>query len=101
MREQTLFDRAYALHKQGGNAHRAASLTQLAGEFPQSSRADIEAAFDSAGALIDAACQWADEKRGPNNDGTGTPSVSLPERCPGFSEGIYSDAEAWGLYLTK
>jgi hypothetical protein len=96
-----LFDRAYALHKQGTDARRAHSLAQLATEFPQGSGADFEAAFDSAGALIGAACQWAEEKRGPNNDGTGTPTISLQERCPGFSAHVYSDAEAWGLYLTK
>ncbi len=101
MRERTIFDRAYALEKQGASAHRAASLAQLATEFPQASAAEIEAALDSAAALIDAACRWAEEKRGPNNDGTGTPTISLQERHPGFSEGVYSDAEAWGLYLTK
>jgi hypothetical protein len=77
MTGRTLFDRAYALHKQGSDAHREDSLAKLAAEFPQSTSATIEAAFNSAGALIAAACEWAEEKRGPKNDGTGTPTFTL------------------------
>jgi hypothetical protein len=101
MTDRTLFDRAYAYHKEGANAHRAESLAKLAVEFPQSSSEAIESAFDAAGELVDAACRWADEKRGPKNDGTGEPTFSLQDCCPGFSEGVYSNAESWGLYLTK
>ena len=98
---QALLDRAYSLHKQGAEAHRAASLRQLANEFPATGQADIELAFDKAGKLIDAACEWAEQKRGAQNDGTGTPVVVLSKECPGFSDEVYSDAESWGLYLTK
>ncbi len=77
MVERTLFDRAYALRKQGSNAHRAESLAQLANEFPQSTSAAVEAAFDSAGALIDAACQWAEESA----DRTTTGPARLRFRC--------------------
>ncbi len=98
---QTLFDRAYALHKQGSTAHRAASIATLQTEFPSAAESQIDAAFDSAGRLIHAACQWAEQVRGPANDGSGVPTIDLAERCPGFSSGTYADAEAWGLYLTK
>jgi hypothetical protein len=97
----TLVDRAYSLHKQGSKPHRSESLATLAVEFPAASPTEIETAFNRAGSLIAAACQWAEELRGPSNDGTGTPSFNLKDRCPGFSDGTYSDAESWGLYLTK
>jgi hypothetical protein len=97
----TILDRAYALHKQGTDAHRVQSLATLAAEFPKAGRTEIEAALDRAGVLIDASCEWAEQRRGPLNDGNGTPSVNLQERCPGFSGATYSDVEAWGLYLTK
>jgi hypothetical protein len=98
---QALLDRAYALQKQGTEAHSTASLAQLAAEFPAAGQADLELAFDRAGELISAACEWAEQKRGLLNDGTGTPLLVLSEQCPGFSGGVYSDAESWGLYLTK
>jgi hypothetical protein len=96
-----LLNRAYALHKQGSNAHRLQSLSALRAQFPKASLTEIEAAFDRAGDLIQAACEWAEQRRGPLNDGAGEPTINLQERCPGFSDGTYSDAEAWGLYLTK
>jgi hypothetical protein len=96
-----LFDRAYAMHKLGSNAHRGESLLTLAAEFPAASPAEIGSALSQAGDLIEAACEWAEQRRGPLNDGKGQPSVNLKERCPGFSDGVYSDAESWGLYLTK
>jgi hypothetical protein len=97
----SLFDRAYALHKQGSKAQRAASVAQLQAEFPAAALPQIVEAFDRAGELIDAACQWAEQLRGPANDGRGIPMINLSERCPGFSEGTYCNAEAWGLDLTK
>jgi hypothetical protein len=96
-----LLNRAYVLHKQGAEAHRSMSIAQLQAEFPAAAMPEIEAAFASAGRLIDAACEWAEQLRGPANDGKGVPTMILSERCPGFSQGTYSDAESWGLYLTK
>ncbi len=97
----TLLDQAYYLCKQGTEAHKADSLEQLTREYPAITSAQIEDAFNRAASLIEMSCEWAEQKRSPNNDGTGVPAVDIEGRCPGFSRGIYSDAEAWGLYLTK
>jgi hypothetical protein len=76
-------------------------ISRLQVEFPGVDRSAAEEARARAVALISAACEWAEQLRGPNNDGGGTPSTKLAEHCPGFSDGVYADAEAWGLYWTK
>ena len=97
----SLLHQAYFLCKQGSEAHKAMSLDQLQLEFPTADYQEIVSAFDRATKLIEAGGAWAEQKRGPNNDGEGTPTVDLENLCPGFSPGIYSDAQSWGLYLTK
>ncbi len=99
--DATLLDYAYALYKQGSEAHCAGSLAELQNEYPQASKAEIVDAFDRAGKLVHVACQWAEQLRGPFNDGSGKPTLSIESNCPGFSAGTYTDAESWGLYLTK
>ena len=96
---EDLLRAAYFACKEGYS--KAAAATELAREFPAHEPAEIDAALARADALIQAACEWADQFRGPNNDFKGVPTIDLSERCPGFSEGVYSDAQAWGLYLTK
>jgi hypothetical protein len=97
--EDALLRAAYFACEEGFST--AAATAELAREFPTRERAEIDSACVRADALIQAACEGADQLRGPNNDFKGTPTIDVSERCPGFSEGVYSDAEAWGLYLTK
>jgi hypothetical protein len=96
---ENLLTAAYLACKQGNS--RPAAVAALASQFPTRQPEEIEAACAQATALIQAACEWADQLRGPNNDFKGVPTIDLSQRCPGYSEGIYSDAQAWGLYLTK
>jgi hypothetical protein len=94
-----LLTAAYFACKQGNS--QPAAVSALASQFPTRQSAEIEAACAQAAALIQAACEWADQLRGPNNDFKGAPTIDLSRRCPGYSKGIYNDAQAWGLYLTK
>ncbi len=97
-----LLDAAYHLCKQSEfSPYPDRLISRLQVEFPGIDRSAAEGARACAAALISAACEWAEQFRGPNNDGGGTPSIKLPEQCRGFSDGVYADAEAWGLYLTK
>jgi hypothetical protein len=97
-----ILDAAYALTKQAEfSPYPTKLVAKLREQFPALDQRAAEEAHAKAAALVSAACQWAEEFRGPNNDGAGVPSFQLADRCPGFSEGKYSDAEAWGLYLTK
>jgi hypothetical protein len=76
-------------------------LAVLAAECPETRPTEIEATFNRAGALINAACQWAEERRSPSNDGTGKPYFNLNDRCTGFSDGTDNNVESSGLYMTK
>jgi hypothetical protein len=97
-----ILDAAYILAKQSEfSPYPDKLIAKLRQQFPEIDQATAEQAQTRAADLISAACHWADEYRGPRNDGTGIPSFRLANRCPGFSEATYNDAEAWGLYLTK
>jgi hypothetical protein len=96
-----ILDAAYALTKSEFGPYPDKLVAKLRQQFPDIEEPVAEEARANADLLISAACQWAEEIRGPCNDGTGVPSFRLADRCPGFSEATYSDAEAWGLYLTK
>ncbi len=100
--ERELLDLAYVLRKQNASeSAKPAATAEIRAQFPDAAGQEISDAFAKADDLIAAASEWADELRGPGNDGKGTPSFKLQDRCPGFSVGKYSDAESWGLYLTK
>jgi hypothetical protein len=97
-----LLDAAYHLSKQAEfGPYPEKLVARLQADFASIDGATAAEAHSCAKTLIAAACQWAEERRGPKNDGSGSPSFKLSDRCPGFSAGVYSDAEAWGLYLTK
>ena len=90
-------DAAYFLRKESAKN----PTVELRERFPESKESDIKEALSRARALVKAACDWADQYRGPNNDGRGTATIDLRKECVGFSERVYKDAESWGLYLTK
>jgi len=92
-----LLDAAYFLRKESAKN----PAVELRNRFPKANESDLKVAWSRALALIKAACDWADQSRGPNNDGQGTPTIDLRQKCSGFSETVYKDAESWGLYLTK
>lgn len=97
-----LLNAAYYVHKDSysDDTHEEARR-RLAEQFPGVDGKDIADAYARAGALIEAACDWAEQKRGPNNDGNGIPTRHLERECPGFSASVYGDAQGWGLYLTR
>lgn len=92
-----LLDAAYFLRKESAKN----PAVELRKRFPESNESDIKDAMSRARALINAACEWADQSRGPNNDGQGTATIDLRKECVGFSEEVYTDAESWSLYLTR
>lgn len=97
-----ILDAAFALTKQAEFGPYAEKLVaKIRRQFPELDERAAEEARVKAALLVSAACEWAEQFRGPTNDGTGVPSFRLADRCSGFSEATYSDAEAWGLYLTK
>jgi len=97
-----ILDAAYALAKQAQfGPYPDKLVAELRRQFRDLDGPTAEEAQSRAAALVSVACDWADQLRGPNNDGKGLPSFRLADCCPGFSEAAYSDAEAWGLYLTK
>ena len=97
-----ILDAAYSLTKQAEfSPYPHKLVAKLRQQFPEIDERAAAEARAKAESLVSAACEWAEEFRGPRNDGTGVPSFQLVDRCPGFSEATYSDAEAWGLYLTK
>ena len=97
-----LLDLAFELRKESSSERaQSAATAKIQSNFPDATLPEIMDAYAKVDVLISVACQWADEFRGPNNDGQGVPSFTLQERCPGFSDGTYIEAESWGLYLTK
>jgi hypothetical protein len=97
-----VLDAAYALAKEAEfGPYPSKFIAKLRQQFPEIDEWVAEDARAKADSLVSAACEWAEQYRGPANDGNGVPSFQLADRCPGFSDAIYSDAEAWGLYLTK
>ena len=96
-----ILDAAYALAKSEFAPYPGKLVAKLRQQFPDIEEPMAEEARAKADLLVSAACEWAEQFRGPKNDGTGVPSFQLADRCPGFSQATYSDAEAWGLYLTK
>ena len=75
---------------------RLAAFAQLKQEFPAATPDQIQSAYDLAGDLIHAGCEWADQYRGPNNDGRGVPTFQLADRCPGFSTGAIDGGKSGG-----
>jgi hypothetical protein len=82
-----VLDAAYALAKQAEfGPYPSKLIAKLRQQFPEIDERAAKEARAKADSLVSAACELAEQYRGPENDGNGVRLFRRANRCHGISE---------------